>query len=299
MSRTVGPRSFPAAAAVALSVALALPASGLATSHLMAHATAGRTPWTSAFAAPRLPAGAHVVGNLAEGTAMTVGVMLAPRDARALATFVADVSNPASPLFGRYLRRGQFAARFGPTDATVRRVERFFAGVGLSHVTLSSNRLMLELRGSAAQFERAFGVGLLRCASATAASELPRLRLGLPAGSSDTSTRSSGSTTSRPRTRSAPASSGSIVRRADSVPWVPLPGERDGGALCVRRRDHRRRAERWDHRWRGLPCLRGRRPLRKWRSRRGRDDRALRARAIRDVGHRGVRQLLLRQESLP
>jgi hypothetical protein len=91
---------------------------------------------------------------------MSVGVMLAPRDPTALAAFTADVSNPSSPLFRHYLARGAFAARFGPTLAVVRRIEQFFARAGLAPGSLSPNHLLLMLRGSAAQFERAFRVQL-------------------------------------------------------------------------------------------------------------------------------------------
>lgn len=113
-------------------------------------------PQSSAFAAPSLPFGARVLRATPPSTPLTIGIFLRPRAPRALAAFARAVGSEHSALFGRYLARGAFASRFGPTRATIARVERFVAGQGLHVGGLSSNHLELRVGGTAATLASAF-----------------------------------------------------------------------------------------------------------------------------------------------
>ncbi len=80
----------------------------------------------------------------------------------ALSAFVAAVGNPRSPLFGHFLRRGQFGPRFGPTLASVASVRAWLRQAGLSPGRTSADRLLIPVKAAASAVRRAFGVSLLR-----------------------------------------------------------------------------------------------------------------------------------------
>jgi putative cell wall-binding protein len=106
--------------------------------------------------------GVTPLGPLAGSTALDLRVVMQPRDPSALARFVAAVSTPGSPRYGRYLGPGQFAARFGPTAATVAAVRSWLRAAGLASGPLSADGLLLPVRTDAARAGRAFGTGLAR-----------------------------------------------------------------------------------------------------------------------------------------
>jgi hypothetical protein len=106
--------------------------------------------------------GATPLGPLMPSTALDMRVVLHPRDPAALAQFVAGVSTPGSPQYGRYLAPGQFSARFGPTPATVTAVRSWLRAAGLTPGPLTGDGLILPVRAAAGRVEHAFGTGLAR-----------------------------------------------------------------------------------------------------------------------------------------
>lgn len=128
-------------------------------------------PGVGALAAPRLPFGARVLRATPPHTPLSIGIFLRPRAPHALAAFATAVGSEHSVLFGHYLARGAFAARFGPTRATIARVERFLTGQGLRVRGLSSNHLELRIDGTAATLTSAFRTHLAEVA-------LPNGRIG-------------------------------------------------------------------------------------------------------------------------
>ncbi len=111
---------------------------------------------------PFVPPGAQPLGTLPPTTTFQVDVTLRPPDPAGLAGFVADVSDPGSPLFHHYLPPGAFADRFGPTPATVSTVEGVLGAEGLRVVSVAADRLSIAVTGKAKAMERAFGVTLDR-----------------------------------------------------------------------------------------------------------------------------------------
>jgi hypothetical protein len=82
-------------------------------------------------------------------------VVLEPRDPAVLASFIAAASTPGSASYGRYVARGAFAARFGPTGATIDAVRTALRRDHLDVTALSASHLVLSVTGSAASFARA------------------------------------------------------------------------------------------------------------------------------------------------
>ena len=112
--------------------------------------------------APRIPAGAQV-GTAVPGTqALTVDVVLRPRDPAGLAALVAGVSTPGTGTYRQYLSESAFVARFSPTPATVAGVEAALRQRGLHPGAVAANRLSIAVRTTAAQAEVAFATPLRR-----------------------------------------------------------------------------------------------------------------------------------------
>jgi hypothetical protein len=110
-------------------------------------------------AAPRIPLGARVMGAVSASVTQTAEVVLRSRDEGALTRFIAAVTDGRSPLFHHYLPRGEFASRFGPASSTVAAVRSQLQADGLQ-VTGVADGLVIDVRASASQVERAFGTGL-------------------------------------------------------------------------------------------------------------------------------------------
>jgi hypothetical protein len=111
-------------------------------------------------ATPRLPASARDLGPASASAGVSGEVLLRPRDDAALQSFVAQASTKGAPGFGHYLTRGQFAARFGPSAATIARVESELGAHGLRVHGVSDDGLEVAFSGSAAQAASTFATSL-------------------------------------------------------------------------------------------------------------------------------------------
>lgn len=136
-------------AAAATLGAMALPSAALAAS--APHVASARV-----LPGARLPEGTRVLGATPASTRIHASIYLAPRSAAALAHFVAAVNDVHSPMFHHYLARGAFAARFGPSAASIRAVESFARDEGLRIESLAPNHLALGVVGTAGRFATAF-----------------------------------------------------------------------------------------------------------------------------------------------
>lgn len=78
----------------------------------------------------------------------------------ALNEFLAQLYNPASPQFHKFLTPEEFTARFGPATTDYAAVENFANANGLTITRTHGNRLLLDVSGSVAQIEKAFHITL-------------------------------------------------------------------------------------------------------------------------------------------
>jgi kumamolisin len=106
-------------------------------------------------------------GDVAAGKRISVAISLTPRDGKALDAFVARVSDPHSASYGHYLTKGQFAARFGRTDAEVEQLRHYLRSQGVTVGKVHSGNLLVDASGTAAQLEKAFGTKLSTWKDAT------------------------------------------------------------------------------------------------------------------------------------
>ncbi|WP_181139470.1 protease pro-enzyme activation domain-containing protein [Streptomyces sp. Ru71] len=151
MGRTARERAYRwgAATIAALAVtAVVTPVSYAATSAEPAPQRVGGTP--------KIPAGAVRAADPAAGQALDLSVVLEPRDPAALNRFVAEVADPASPNYRKYLRTGEFADRFGAAPQTVERVRAELAAKGLEVGDLESDGLTLPVHATVGKAAKAF-----------------------------------------------------------------------------------------------------------------------------------------------
>jgi subtilase family serine protease len=143
------PRGGPLAAAMA-AVFLAVPAASASAS----------VRQLRVGVAPTLPAGATLVASDAAVHSIDITVTLRPRDPAALSAYADGVSSPGSGDFRHFLTTSEFRARFAPTPATVRAVDRSLRAHGLKPGTLDASGLALTVRASSGAIDHAFRLTL-------------------------------------------------------------------------------------------------------------------------------------------
>jgi len=85
---------------------------------------------------------------------------LVVRDSATLDALIAAANIPGNPRYGRYLSNAEYVARFAPTDAQVRAVRAWAQHAGLRVRAVSPDRLLVTVRGTTLQVERALGVAI-------------------------------------------------------------------------------------------------------------------------------------------
>jgi subtilase family serine protease len=139
-ARTIGLVALGAALLAPLSPAAAATAGARPAAH------AGGQARVAVGVAPRLPAGARVVGRAAASTRLTFDVALKPVHPQALRAYATAVSTPGSAQYRHFLTAAQFAARFGQPLAAVHRVTAALRAAGLAPGPVSANHLLLRVR---------------------------------------------------------------------------------------------------------------------------------------------------------
>ena len=137
------------AAAAPLSSAQLTPASAplVPHSHAAPHGLA-------VHAAPRL------LGQVASAQPLTVTVVLPLSHQADLNAFLQRVYTPGDPLYGHYLKPGEFAATYGPSAADAAAVKAFASAHGLSVSSVSHSGSVYHLSAPAGTMASAFHVSL-------------------------------------------------------------------------------------------------------------------------------------------
>lgn len=114
---------------------------------------------------------ARLIGDVDSDTMMSLSIGLPVRNSETLEHLVQQVSDPSSSAYGHYLTPGQFTERFGPTEEQYQAVIDFARKNNLSITQKHPNRMLLSVRGRAADIEKAFAVNLRRYQHPTEARE--------------------------------------------------------------------------------------------------------------------------------
>jgi uncharacterized protein (TIGR03437 family) len=99
---------------------------------------------------------ARALGRYPGATRMGVAIGLPLRDKEGLRAFIDALYDPASSGYKRYLTPDQFTARFGASAADYQKVVDFANSSGLTVTATTPNRMIVDVSGSVADFERVF-----------------------------------------------------------------------------------------------------------------------------------------------
>ena len=138
--------------AAGLAAVMVLGAAGLAGAGPAAAATAS----APVGAAPRLPAGARVIGPEPGPALLHVTVALRPADPGGLGRLAAQVATPGTRAFRHFLRPAQVRDRFGPRPGAAGAVGSWLRSQHLSTGPASGDGLLLPVSGLATRIEAAF-----------------------------------------------------------------------------------------------------------------------------------------------
>jgi hypothetical protein len=100
------------------------------------------------------------LGALARTNQMRLAIGVPLRDSAGLDQFLAQLYDPASTNYHKYLTPEEFTARFGPTEQDYQSVIQFARANGLTVTQTHSNRLVLDVAGPAAAVESALHIRL-------------------------------------------------------------------------------------------------------------------------------------------
>jgi len=146
-SRLRAVAAVPTALALAGAFAIAGPA---ATASAATVSVAGTHPDWAAASADR--------GAVAATSTVDTTVYLAGSDPAGLTAYAAEVSNPSSADYQKYLTPAQYTARFGATSAQIASVESWLKSSGLTVTAVSEHAI--TARGTAAASEKAYNTKL-------------------------------------------------------------------------------------------------------------------------------------------
>ncbi|GAA3810441.1 S53 family peptidase [Streptomyces chiangmaiensis] len=119
-------------------------------------------------------------GATSNSAQVSARVYLAGRDAKGLAAYAQTVSNPASPLYGRYLSAKQTQQRFGATKAQVAAVKSWLKAAGLQITAVTQH--YVAVTGDVSAAEKAFGTQLHNYAKGSKTYRAPSQTATVPEG---------------------------------------------------------------------------------------------------------------------
>jgi subtilase family serine protease len=120
-------------------------------------------PGWAATATQAMPlSGVSQLQHLAASTPLHIAVGLKVRNKAQLDQFVAEVSRPGSPSFGRVLNSQEFLESYAPTAAQAQSVLDYLGKMGFTGLELSPNRLVIGADGTAGAAEKAFNTELVQ-----------------------------------------------------------------------------------------------------------------------------------------
>ncbi|MFJ9820318.1 protease pro-enzyme activation domain-containing protein [Streptomyces sp. NPDC101151] len=119
-------------------------------------------------------------GATADNAQIKARVYLAGRDRAGLAAYAKAVSDPSSPLYGKYLSAKKAQARFGATKAQVTAVRSWLKAAGLQVTEVTSHYVTVS--GDVAAAEKAFGTQLHNFTKGSKTYRAPAKTATVPAG---------------------------------------------------------------------------------------------------------------------
>jgi subtilase family serine protease len=109
---------------------------------------------------PKFVATGKNLGPVDPHSTIDVSIWLNVRNRSELDAVAADLYNPKSADYRRWLSKGEFVARFAPTAAEAKTVQDFFTANGLTVLNVGPENFSVTARGTVADVQRAFHVAI-------------------------------------------------------------------------------------------------------------------------------------------
>ena len=123
------------------------------------------------------------LGHASPGASVSARVYLTPNGGMAkLKQFALAVSTPGNAQYRHFLKPSQYFQRFGTTSGTVSAVKSWLTGAGLHVTAVEGHNRWVEITGSVAQAQAAFGVTINRYQHNGLTVQAPTSALSAPAG---------------------------------------------------------------------------------------------------------------------
>ncbi|MET8446402.1 S53 family peptidase [Streptomyces sp. NPDC005209] len=119
-------------------------------------------------------------GATSNDAQLSARVYLAGRNASGLAAYAKAVSDPSSPLYGKYLNAKQVQARYGATKAQVAAVKTWLNSAGLKVTKVTQH--YIAVTGDVSAAEKAFGTQLHNFVKGSKTYRAPQHTASVPAG---------------------------------------------------------------------------------------------------------------------
>lgn len=103
---------------------------------------------------------ARALHAMEAGQRLNLSIVLPLRNPERLKTLLSNLYDPSSPEYRHFLSVAEFTQQFGPTEEDYQRVVDFAKANGFEVTGYSANRLVVPIRGSVAQAQRAFHVAM-------------------------------------------------------------------------------------------------------------------------------------------
>jgi uncharacterized repeat protein (TIGR01451 family) len=110
---------------------------------------------------PAVTAHLPPIGRLPSDRPLRLAIGIPLRNSAQLEQLLADIYNPSSPGYRRYLTPGEFTQSFGPSQQEYEALIQFAKANRLTVTELHPNRVLLDVAGSVADIEKAFNIQLM------------------------------------------------------------------------------------------------------------------------------------------
>jgi subtilase family serine protease len=105
---------------------------------------------------------ANWLGREMPDASLSMSIALPLRNQSELESLLLRIYDPDDPLYGKYLTTEEFIERFCPTQEDYDQVKTYARRQGLSITGVHSNRLLLNIEGSARTVENSFNIQMHR-----------------------------------------------------------------------------------------------------------------------------------------
>ena len=135
-------------------------ATALAITAIAVPASAAASPMAIPGSKPNWTPKAVDKGATPASSQISFGILLKMRDQAGAEALIAQLSNPSSASYGKWLNDAQFKASYGPAASDVTAIQSWLSSQGFTVSKVLPSGMYVEASGTAAQIEKTFATPL-------------------------------------------------------------------------------------------------------------------------------------------